>query len=155
MNTQAQIRRPWGAAMATVLTFLALGPPIGAMVFVLLISVVPGFALMSMPDDKGVADIMAGSFAVMLFALPLSYVLGGVQAGVTGVLLAIYGWTKGRPTLLFALLIGLLVFALSYWMNFGGLLSESGYIWQSMFITQIAATILCWLIARMYWRSPQ
>ena len=77
-------RNPWGSAIATVLTFLALGPPLGGLLFSMLLLWSPPFGDMTGPDGKSVGDFLAGGVFVMLFALPFSYILGGLQAGFCG-----------------------------------------------------------------------
>ncbi len=153
MTTESVSVKSWGAAVGTVLTCLVLGPPLGAIVFVLLLTAVPGFALTSAFEGKSASDMLAGSIGVMLFTLPFSYILGGLQAGFCGLVLAIYGWLKGRPPLWIALVASLFSFSVSYFVDIFGTFADSQHITTVMFITHMVPTILCWLIVQSYWGS--
>lgn len=153
MTTQLDQPKPWGSAIGTILTFLVLGPPLGAIVLVLLLAAVPGLALTTAFEGKGIADLLAGSIGVMLFTLPFSYILGGLQAGFCGLVLATYGWFKGRPPLWIALVASLFAFGVSYFVDIFGTFADSQHITMVMFITHMVPTFLCWLIVRNYWRA--
>ena len=107
----------------------------------------------SVPEDKTVADILAGGVFVMLFALPFSYILGGLQSGFCGLALSVYGWFNGKPTFWLALVAAVVSFLLSYAMNFTGTLVDSTYMLVMMLIVHIVPTLLCWLIVRTYWMA--
>ena len=150
--TQLDQPKPWGSAIGTVLTFLVLGPPLGAVVMTLLLTAVPGLALPS-PAYTGLGTTVAVSLGVMFFAVPFAYILGGLQAGFCGLVLAAYGWFKGRPPLWIALVASLFAFGVSYFVDIFGTFADSQHITMVMFITHMVPTFLCWLIVRNYWRA--
>ena len=155
MMTQPDRQRPWGSAIGTTFTFLVLGPPLGAIVLVIILMAVPGLALTSVFEGKSPADLLAVSIGVMLFTLPFSYILGGLQAGFCGLVLAAYGWFKHRPPLWIALVASLFAFGVSYFVDIFGTFADSQHIAIVMFITHMVPTFLCWLIVRSYWRAPE
>ena len=89
----------------------------------------------------------------MVFALPFSYILGGLQAAGCGLTLSVYGWFKGKPAFWVALVAGVVSFLLSYAMNFTGTLVNSQYMLVMMLIVHIVPALLCWLIVRTYWMA--
>ena len=149
---QSESSRPWGSSIATILTFLALGPPLGAIVLVLLLTLMPGLAMTSSFADKGAADMLAGSFGMMLFALPFSYIVGGLQAGFCGLVVAIFGCIKGKPPLWIALAASAIAFLVFFGFDVFGTLSDTKSIIFIMLIVHLVPTTLCWLIVRTYWR---
>jgi hypothetical protein len=151
MSEHVERRRPWGAAIATVMTFLALGPPLGGLLFSILLIVSPPFFETTVPADKGIVDLLSGGVLVMLFALPFSYILGGLQAGFCGLVLSVYGWFKGKPAFWAALAASLLSFLMSYAFNFTGTLFDSSYMLLMMLVVHVIPTLLCWLIVRTFW----
>ena len=154
MMAQQDQSKPWGAAVATVLTFLALGPLLGAIVLVLLLTAVPGLALPS-PENTGLGTTIAVSLGVALFAVPFAYILGGLQALFCGVVLAAYGWMKGRPPLWIGLISCLLAYAVSYSIDIFGTFADTNNIALVMVITHLVPAILCWLLVRTYWRAHE
>lgn len=149
---QTERPRPWGSAIATVLTFLILGPPLGAAVLILLLTAVPGLALPS-SEFAGLGTTVAVSLGVMLFALPFAYILGGLQALFCGVVLAVYGWLKGRPPLWIGLIASLLAFTVSYSVDIFGTFADSNHMALVLVIAHLMPTIFCWLIVKTFWRA--
>lgn len=141
-------RRPWGEALASFIICLALGPPIGGLIFAIGLVVVP--ALDTMAGLKHGLDLSGGLYAVLilgLFAMPFSYMVGGIQAGAAGLLFALWGWNRGRPPFVVALVISGLVFA-------GALMAGVGEVPE--FLPVLAAihvvpTAICWLVIRNLW----
>ena len=152
MTEAAERSKPWGSAIGTVMTYLVLGPPLGAMVLILLLTAVPGLALPS-PENTGLGTTVAVSLGIALFAVPFTYILGGLQALFCGVVLAAYGWLKGRPPLWVGLIASLLAFVVSYSVDIFGTFADSNHIVLVMVITHLLPTILCWLIVRTFWMA--
>lgn len=149
-QTRGRPRRPWGEAVATFLTCLALGPPIGGLVFALAVAFIP--AMGALADTGAGWDVEGGllvSLFVGLFAMPFSYLTGGLQAGAAGLLFAGWGWLKGRPSFVVALGIATVVFAGSAVTGFG----EDGLMLPVIAAIHIVPTLFCWLIIRTYWRE--
>jgi hypothetical protein len=145
-------RRPWSEAVATFFTTLALGPPIGGLVFTVCVALYPSMgALAGHAVARGDASsALLVMIFVGLFAVPFSYLVGGVQAAVAGLALAAFGWQLGRPPLWFAAVLGLLIYA-------GALLSGYNSV-QEWFIPflliHVIPVLACWSLVRLFWR-PQ
>lgn len=142
-------RRPWGEAIATFFTCLALGPPIGGLVFTLALTLYPGLGGVASAPGTGLGEALMSALFLGLFAVPFSYLIGGLQAAVTGLAFAAYGMARGRPSLWVALLVSAVVFAGS---TVAGV-AEDGNILPVMALVHIVPTLLCWLIIRTYWRK--
>ena len=143
-------RQPWGEAVATFFTCLALGPPIGGLIFTLGVSFIP--AMGAMAHDGAGWDVEGGLIAavfVSLFAIPFSYLVGGLQAGATGLLFAAWGWNKGRPSFVVALVIAAIVTAGALMAGLG----DDGTFLPVMVAIHVVPTLLCWLIIRTFWRE--
>lgn len=140
-------QNPWGAAVATVLLCAALGPPIGGLVFAGSMALMPSLAGITpnVNDDPG--GMLASVLFVGLFAVPFSYLIGGLQAAATGLAFAVYGWVKGRPPLWFAALTGAAVFAAA---AASGITSDREIL-VPMILVHALPTLLCWLIVRQFW----
>jgi hypothetical protein len=149
-DTQQTTRqpRPWGKVLATVLTSLAVGPPVGAVVFTFSIMIYMWFGGKPQADGNGFAETLLGSFFVLLFAVPFSYVLGGLQAFGTGVVFSVYGWWRGSVPWWLAVVAGVVMF--------GGMLLVGGIedldTYPLFLATHLAASLMCWLIVRNFWR---
>ena len=138
---------------AVMLVFLLVGPPVGAMVFMLATAVV---GLGAKTDLSSL--LLVGAFS-MIYAVPLSYLFGAGPAVVTGAVVG--GWLAflGRMTWPFAVLAGLVAGL--------GLLSMSGssaFISQAnpldalavpvMLATCAVPTLICWAIVREWYLAP-
>ena len=140
--------KPWGEAVATFFTCLALGPPIGGLAFSLIISLTSGLGGAAEDGHVGsLAEQLMTALFVGLFAVPFSYLVGGLQAAATGVSLAAFGWFRGRPPLWFACLTIAVIFAGAF---FSGL-ADNREIFAAMLAVHVVSTLLCWLIIRTYW----
>lgn len=141
--------RPWGESVATFFTCLALGPPIGGIIFTL--GVTFSAKTDGVPAGAGLADKMLSALFVGLFAVPFSYILGGVQAAATGLAFAGYGWLRGRPPLWFAAATALVVYAGAYLSG----MANNQDVAALFVVTHLVPAFLCWLIVRTYWRKAQ
>ena len=124
----------------------------GGLLFSTMLIVWPPFFDSTVPADKSIVDLLAGGVLIMLFALPFSYIVGGLQAGFCGLVLSAYGWFKGKPAFWIALVVGLASFAMSYGFDFSGTLVDSTYMIVMMLVVHVLSTLLCWLIVRTYWQ---
>ena len=122
------------------------------MVLIFLLTAVPGLALPS-PQNTGLGTTVAVSLGVALFAVPFAYILGGLQALFCGLVLAAYGWLKGRPPLWVGLIASLLAFIASYSIDIFGTFADSNHIALVLLITHLVPAILCWFIVQTYWRA--
>lgn len=144
----AATHKPWGEAVATVFTCLALGPPIGGAVLTLAM-IILGDAL-GIPAGAGVGESLKSLLFFGFFSVPYSYFLGGVQAAATGIAFAAYGWLHGRPPLWFTIITALVLFGGAYALGIAEGDSEMAALF---FVTHLVPTFLCWLIVRTYWRK--
>lgn len=116
------------------LVFLLLGPPIGALAYGLLLTVVTVFT----DPGMGLTIIVAA-----LAFLPLAYLIGGLQAAFTGLVSANAVWRTGR---------------LSPWPPLAAALMAAGFhvarahedtaISAILVAVHLAAAGACWLVAR-------
>lgn len=137
------------ATIATVLVFVLVGPPVGAMVVLLLRSFFPDFTHLPYLMLPGVGVGNPVSLFLGLIFLLLSYVAGGLQALACGAALAVYGWRTGRFPFWFAIATGLAVFGASYLLLWIDLPDTK----ITMLIVHLVPVALCWLLARNFWRA--
>lgn len=78
--------------VAVLLVFVLAGPPIGAVT----VSVVGGLAALVFGDETGMAGLV---FYSGLLAIPLSWLVGGVQAAVAGLAFATFAAVARRPSI--------------------------------------------------------
>ena len=90
-------KKNWRAALATVVIFVVLGPPLGALLLSLLL---PVFVIALGSDTMDFSQRLAAIFRMITASVLQSYVQGGAQAAATGLAVAAYGFVRGRPTLL-------------------------------------------------------
>jgi hypothetical protein len=95
-----------------VAVFALLGPPVGALVFMLLLL---GVSLASaVQGETGTGRMMAGTMLLgIVFALPLSYLVGGLSALVMGIFAAVWDAGNRRISLRLCLGVGLVLGALA------------------------------------------
>lgn len=147
---QAQaVRRPWSEAVATFLTCLMLGPPLGGIAFGFSIVMTPFFSGVPLADGTTLGSQLYTGLIIALFGIPFSYLIGGIQAAATGVFLAVFGWMRGRPPLWFALATAVAVFAGAALAD----IAETSETLTLMIPVHAVPTLLCWLIIRNYWRE--
>jgi hypothetical protein len=138
----------WRHFVGIVLIFGLAGPPIGlalmtvgAIVKVLVGPHGPHF------DPLGLFKNLPEFMQFLIFAVPLSYIVGGVQAFAAGILVAAYGWLIGKPHYWVAALAGLASFGIMpiLWPQD----TTAGYV--SMAAVHIGAALICWHIAKRFW----
>jgi hypothetical protein len=140
-------RKPWGEAVATFFTCLALGPPVGGIVLALTVALSPSISGVPFANGTGFTDQIYTAFFVGLFAIPFSYIIGGLQAAATGLSFSAYGWKRGRPPFWFAVATAAAVFAGA---TVAGI-ADSSELPVAMTLVHTVPTFLCWLIIRTYW----
>lgn len=131
-----------------VLVFAVVGPPVGAMIFMLLVALV-GFGW---KPEAGSMFVIA-AFA-LIYAVPLSYLMGLLPAVLAGGLVGLRLAFFGRMGWLFALLTGLAV-GVAAELAFGQAtaLREGDGVPPMLGATCGVATLVCWLIVRC-WHLP-
>lgn len=148
--TPQDARKPWAEAVATVFTTLALGPPIGGLVFALCVAFYPAMAVLA--GDVAVhgdaTPLLMLMFLVGLFAVPFSFFFGGAQAIAAGLAFAAYGWNLGRPPLWFAGVTGLFAYAGARAAGF----SQEGQWFIPFLLVHLIPAFACWAIVRLFWR---
>ena len=143
------LRRPWGPALGTFFFTLILGPPIGGIVFAICVAIVPAMGALAgwaglEGDPSSVALVV---LFVSLFAVPLSYLVGGLQSAVTGLAFAAYGWWCGAPPFWMAIVAGLLAFAGGIAWGLVGIEA-----WFAPFLAvHLVPAIACWAVIRLFW----
>jgi len=148
-------RRPIKVAMKVLIGVVLLGPPIGAILLMLLMQFVPWVAN-GFPEP--VSTFIPGFFAALIAALPLSYVFGGHTAVLAGLALAAYVAWGGRlnlwvcllAALIYPVLVGAVTLldargaeneGLSVLLGYAGVLAG----------TALAAAAVCYLVLRNTW----
>ncbi|RUO28732.1 hypothetical protein [Aliidiomarina sanyensis] len=98
--------------VAVVLLFVALGPPLGAIT----LNVLLGLSLLM---SVSIMDVLSFMIIGILFGLPFSFLVGGVQALVVGLIAAFYVREKGTLSYHFMTSLSLIAGVL-YTINFYG-----------------------------------
>ena len=139
-NTAARVRR----LIAIVLVFIVVGPPVGALAFFLSVGLI-GMGLKA--DLAGLTWI--GLFA-LIYAVPLSYMIGVGPAAAVGLLVGIRQAWFGAIRWPFALAIGLaagvgflLLSGQPVIPRFGGDTTQPVHV-PVMVTTCLSATLACW-----------
>lgn len=90
----------WGRFVAIVALFIAVGPPVGALAF----SVIGGVGAWLTGQPPGTAGMI---FYGGILGVVLSWFVGGVQAGISGLATALFDVATGRLSILAAMTAGL------------------------------------------------
>ena len=90
----------WGRFFVIVALFVAVGPPVGSLTF----SVVGGVGAWLTGQPAGTAGMI---FYGGLLSVVLSWFVGGIQAAISGVAMALYEIKTGRLSVLAAMAAGL------------------------------------------------
>ena len=97
-------RRIWRAGLAAVATGLA-GPPVGAMVLMIGVSMISawdGASLMSALHDVAMGPVVG------LLAAPFAFMIGGIPAAIAAVLVGVWVYWRGTMGYLAAIAIALI-----------------------------------------------
>jgi len=143
-------RRSINDAAKVFLAAFVLGPPIGGVAFMALLQVVPWFATGFSAPAPEVGNLLKS----LPFLVPLSYLVGGMAAGLAGLALAAYFAWGGRLTV-WACLVAALIYP--------ALLTVSGVLaaWGSpqtirpvllnaamIAIASVSAALVCYFLLR-------
>jgi len=141
-------------AIAILLVFLFIGPPVGALAFILSIALI---GMGSHVDLLGLSWI--GLFA-LIYAAPLSYLIGVGPAAAGGLVIGIrqafYGPIRWPVAMLIGIGLGVGVLVMSGKSLPSALTStdDPEYL-PVMVITCLAATMVCWGIVRTWYFGPE
>ncbi len=127
-----------------VLIFLLVGPPVGAVVFLAMVSIWVGKG----SDPGAVASVFA---FLTLYGIIFSWFIGGLPAVLTGLFFAIWQTFIGATRWTLAAVVGL-VAGLSLVVVAGDLARDIGDppMQPLYLVTCFAATMACWLMARSF-----
>jgi hypothetical protein len=146
----ARLRR----LIAIVLVFMAVGPPVGAMAFML------SGALVGMGMKVDLAGLTWIGLFALIYAVPLSYLMGIGPAAAVGLLVGIRQAYFGAITWPFAIAIGLAAGAGFLLLSGQPMIPRSGDdAVQPVHVPVIVATCLsgtfvCWAIVRKWYFNP-
>jgi hypothetical protein len=142
----------WGQRIATIAKvlaiFVALGPPIGALVLFM------GMGLYVWMQSGDVAGLVWVPLLGIIYAVPLSYLIGAIPAGIAGLIVGVAAAFSYRPGMLFATATGLavglgLVYAGGRPIFSTTLHNPSENVSAVLIVgTCLAATLACWAVAR-------
>jgi hypothetical protein len=118
--------------VATFLTCVLLGPPVGALVIA-----------SSVIDELGITTAI---FSLLLL-VPFSYVSGGLSALASGIAMVAYGWLKGQPPLWFALACALVTFAVLQWVQTDQAVKSA----LALLLAHVVSALMCWMVFRRFW----
>lgn len=137
-----------------LLVFLLLGPPIGALTFILSVGAI---GQVTTGDLSGLAWI--GLFA-LIYGVPISYLIGGVPAGIAGLILGVgrawLGWAGWRYALAVGALVGVGVFVATGQPIFPNSGAQGPAIHSNLLLaaTCFVATLICWRIVASLFDGP-
>jgi uncharacterized membrane protein YccC len=95
------------------------------------------------PETIGVLQALGAALLIM----PFSYLSGGLSALVSGIIMAAYGYYRGRPPLVLALVVACAVFAVLQSVQNGQNLTAA----VSLFLSHVIAAVVCWYVFRRFW----
>jgi hypothetical protein len=145
-NTAARVRR----LIAIVAVFIAVGPPVGALAFIL------STALIGMGMKVDLAGLTWIGLFALIYAVPLSYMIGVLPAGAVGLLVGIRQAWFGAISWPFALGIGLAAGAALLLLSGQPVIPRAGsdtvqpVHMPILFATCLSATLACWAIVRKW-----
>jgi hypothetical protein len=142
--------RPWKAAIASFLTCLIAGPPVGGIVFALMLAFWPW--LQGLLGDGADLTLQYRSFVglvALIVGLPLAYVAGGVQAALAGLAFAAYGLLAGRPPAWFAFALAIAIYPVTRLLGIGGPMLFV----KSDVAVHVIPVIVCWMLIRPFWKA--
>lgn len=132
-----------------VAVFALLGPPFGALAFMLLLL---GVSLVSGGQgDTGIARLIAGTLLLgVVFALPLSYLVGGLPALVLGLCAALWDAGNREISVRFCLCVGLVLGALavSRSASLSGASGGEGFAVIALLLAHLVGAGACGAVAR-------
>ena len=145
-----------GRLLATMLVFVVLGPPLGAVIWIGIL------AALSMPPQTDAADPSFTWFTLLglLYAVPMSYFFGAGPAAAAGLVVGLAQSFVGRAGWPLALGTGLVVGVVVLERSGEGALpaapDQSAFPEYSaiMILACLVATLLCWSLVRTWNFTP-
>jgi hypothetical protein len=120
--------------LATFLTCVLMGPPVGALVMAL-----------EVMGEQGIVTALLSS----LLLVPFSYVSGGLSALASGLAMVAYGWFKGKPPLWFAIICAVATFAVLQAVQNDQALGAA----LLLFAAHVVSAVVCWLVFSRFWKT--
>ena len=146
-STRARIKR----LLAILIVFVLVGPPVGAMVFMVTV------ALVGLKQNVDLQGLVWVAFFAMIYGVPIGYLIGLWPAAAAGLLVGIRQAFFGRIPWWLAVAMGVLV-GVGFQVSTGQPvipaddatvgMREQGPI---MIITCLASTMVCWSIVRSWY----
>lgn len=141
-------RRYPGRALLTLAAFALLGPPAGAFVY----AIGRAILVFASGGPMEIGSIVPQGAAL---AYPASYFAGLVPAAVTGALVALGVWHRGRVGLRLASLFAVLGAIAGAWYAQRGLAArlkpaDMPYLYAGFALVSLAATAVCWWVASAF-----
>jgi len=127
-------------ALGIVVLFVFVGPPAGALVFALIVTL---FTMID-GDDIGLLFVY-GTLAY----LPLAYLVGGMQAAAVGLATAAFAWRKGSAPAAVPAVAALVVGAFAASRN-----HEQWDMTAVLIAVHVAAALACWALLRLALGRP-
>jgi hypothetical protein len=130
--------------LATFLTCVLLGPPVGALGLILAMSI--RISNLTYDDlGRSLFTYLGTVLISSILIIPFSFLSGGLSAIFSGLAMVAYGWSKGEPPLWFAIAVALIASLV--------LVSVQNDTWHSgeIVMAHVLPAIVCWLVFRRYW----
>lgn len=129
-------------ALGIVATFVLVGPPVGALVFALIVTL---FTMIE-GDDIGMLFV----YGALAF-LPLAWLVGGLQAAAVGLATAAFAWRRGSAPAAVPAVAALVVGAFAASRN-----HEQWDVTAVLVAVHVLAALACWALLRLApGRPPQ
>jgi hypothetical protein len=148
LNKSITKSRPWAESIGTILTCVIVGPPIGGIVASLFVTLPGLFFSNAASSAESMYEKIIVVLVAALFCIPFSYWFGGLAALISGFLMTAYGWTSGRPSLWFALVVAVGQFSFSRLYPSDEFRDPA----TVMFAVYVSSALVCWLVVRNFWR---
>nr|GGH95679.1 hypothetical protein GCM10011355_12790 [Aquisalinus luteolus] len=99
-----------GRAISVMAIFILVGPLIGALTMSFGLGAVGAWSYVLEKNYMEAARLLLGGWAVVaLFAVPIGYIVGLPSAAMTGIVVAFRTFRTGRPSIIMALIAGLVL----------------------------------------------
>jgi hypothetical protein len=124
--------------LATFLTCVLIGPPVGALAIAFSLNL----------ESSNASDF--GLWTALFFTpimIPFSYTSGGLLALASGLAMVAYGWFKGMPPLWFAIGCAVAVYAILQSVQ----TDQSTGAAMSLLAAHVVPAVVCWSLFRRFW----
>lgn len=136
-----------GRVLAVVLVFVLLGPPVGALAFMLTA------ALIGLGRSADLAGLTWIALFALIYAVPLSYLIGAVPAAVAGLIVGIRQVYFGPATWPYAVGAGLVVGCGVLIVSGQRITADSDVSLPVIMMTCLVPTLVCWLFVRGWYSA--